>query len=90
MPDIPLSETRWQTRNNQLALAALNQIRPSVDRFIERYGAHRIGVVIGTSTSGISEGEQAIRQWVQESKIPSAYDYKMQEMGAPADFVATL
>ncbi|MBN3564430.1 beta-ketoacyl-[acyl-carrier-protein] synthase family protein [Aliamphritea spongicola] len=90
LPDIPLSETRWQTRNNQLALAALNQIRPSVDRFIERYGAHRIGVVIGTSTSGISEGEQAIRQWVQESKIPSAYDYKMQEMGAPADFVATL
>ncbi|MGZ9188058.1 MAG: beta-ketoacyl-[acyl-carrier-protein] synthase II, partial [Candidatus Binatia bacterium] len=41
-----------RSRNNQVALAALQQIRPAVDSAIERFGGARVGVVIGTSTSG--------------------------------------
>src|SRR5689334_11147725 len=47
---LPLAQ---RSRNNQFALAALAQIRPAVDAAIARYGAHRVGVVIGTSTSGV-------------------------------------
>src|SRR4051812_8890178 len=60
LPDaahLPLAE---RSRNNQLALAALAQIRPAVDAAIACYGAHRLGIVIGTSTSGVSETESAI------------------------------
>jgi len=42
---------RYDCRNNRLLLAALAQIAPAVDAARERYGAHRIGVVLGTSTS---------------------------------------
>src|SRR5882757_8203679 len=46
--ELPLPE---RSRNNQLALAALSEIKPAVDVAVERFGADRIGVVIGTSTS---------------------------------------
>lgn len=90
LPEIPLSEPKWQSRNNRFALAALNQIRSEVNQAIERYGQHRVGVIIGTSTSGISESESYLKQRATTGKVPDAYDYCMQEMGATASFVASL
>jgi len=88
LPLLPLSEPKWQSRNNQFALAALNQISAQVERSIERFGRHRVGVIIGTSTSGIAESEPAIRQWARNAEVPDSYDYGLQEMGATAEFVA--
>lgn len=88
LPDVPLAEKKWQSRNNQFALAAVSQIKTRVDAAIERYGVRRVAVIIGTSTSGIAESEPAIRQWVQTSKVPDYYDYGLQEMGATAQFIA--
>ncbi|MBY4676120.1 beta-ketoacyl-[acyl-carrier-protein] synthase family protein [Marinobacterium arenosum] len=90
LPDIPLPENKWQSRNNQFALAALNQITEPVSSAIARFGRRRIGVVVGTSTSGIAESEPAIRQWARTSEVPADYDYGLQEMGATAQFVATV
>ncbi len=52
---------QFDCRNNRLALLGLQQ-----DRFIhaaiearERYGAHRVAVILGSSTSGILETEHA-------------------------------
>jgi len=90
LPEIPLTDTQWHSRNNQLALAALNQIRDTVDGAIETHGADRIGVILGTSTSGIAESEAAIRQWLQTGAAPEEYHYSVQEMGAPAEFIAEL
>lgn len=90
LPNIPLTENKWQSRNNQFALAALHQIQSEVSHAIRQYGANRIGVVIGTSTSGIAESETAITQWTQTGIIPANYDYGLQEMGAPAHFITKL
>ncbi len=83
--ELPL---RDRSRNNQLALAALAQIRPAVDAAIARFGAHRIGVVIGTSTSGIAEGEAAIRLHALTGKLPKQFHYGQQELGSPATAIA--
>ncbi len=88
LPAIPLPEKKWQSRNNQFALAAVNQIKADIDTAITRFGVARVAVIIGTSTSGIAESEPAIKQWVQTSEPPSYYDYGLQEMGATAQFVA--
>ena len=88
LPSVPLPHKKWHTRNNQFAYAALSQIRGEVDAAIEKYGAHRIAVVVGTSTSGIDESEQAVEHWVTHSEFKSEYDYGMHEMGATAQFVA--
>lgn len=88
LPEIPLPEPRWQSRNNRFALAALNQIRAEVTEAVQKYGSHRVGVVIGTSTSGIAESEACIRQWVETEDVPAKYDYGLQEMGATSQFIA--
>ena len=88
-PPIPQSLKRYNCRNNRILLAALEQIVSSVRRMIKRYGADRIGVVIGTSTSGIAEGEQAIGVLRSTGQLPSSYHYKQQELGGAAEFLAS-
>ncbi|WP_457279780.1 beta-ketoacyl-[acyl-carrier-protein] synthase family protein [Polaromonas sp. P5_D5] len=61
---LPAQWARFDCRNNRLALLGLQQ-----DGFTEaaaaaskKYGAHRVGVFIGTSTSGILQTELAYRR----------------------------
>jgi 3-oxoacyl-[acyl-carrier-protein] synthase I len=93
-PTVPLPAVeefplRDRSRNNRLALAALSQIRPAVNRAIEHFGADRIGVVIGTSTSGIAEGEMALREFAASAALPEQFHYGQQEMGSPAAVLAS-
>jgi 3-oxoacyl-[acyl-carrier-protein] synthase-1 len=84
LPSVEQLPVRHRSRNNQLALAALIEIRPAVDAAIERYGSDRIGIVIGTSTSGIAESEVALRQYAITGVLPEPFHYGQQELGSPA------
>ncbi|MBB3118901.1 beta-ketoacyl-ACP synthase [Pseudoduganella violacea] len=77
-----------RSRNNQLVLAALAQIRPAVDAAIARHGADRVGVVLGTSTSGIAETELALKAMQEQGALPPQFHYGQQEMGSPAGMLA--
>ena len=90
LPPVPLPDKKWHSRNNQFALAALNQIGSEVADAIDHFGALRVGVIIGTSTSGVAEAEFAIKQWVRGGEVPPGYDYGLQEPGATAQFVASV
>jgi len=90
LPEIPLLGKQWHSRNNQFALAVLKQIETDVNDAITRFGANRVGVIIGTSTSSIAECEVDIREWVRTKNIASGYDYGLQEMGATAQFVSEI
>ena len=88
LPDLENRPLQQRSRNNQLALAALAQIRPEVDVAIAQFGAQRIGVVIGTSTSGIDSTEGAMRQYRQSGKLPPEFHYAQQELGSPAQLLS--
>ncbi len=92
LPTIPEPLKRHNSRNNRLLLAALAQIDTPVRAAIARYGADRVAVIMGTSTSGIHEGELALQQY-QAGQWPQGYDYRQQELGDPglflSDFLAT-
>lgn len=76
-------------RNNALLLAALQQIEAEARGAIERYGAERVAVVVGTSTSGIGESEGALAAHLASGQWPSTFDYAQQEMGTAARLVRT-
>ncbi|MCL1094438.1 beta-ketoacyl-[acyl-carrier-protein] synthase family protein [Shewanella kaireitica] len=81
---------KWQhfdTRNNQIALVAAKQIKQQVLAAKEQYGADRVAVIIGTSTSGIATGEQALAQHSQYGEFPTGYDYAQQELGDTSQFL---
>jgi 3-oxoacyl-[acyl-carrier-protein] synthase-1 len=88
LPSMDHLPRQHRSRNNALALAALAQIRHAVDAAIARYGADRVGVVVGTSTSGIGETEHALRQHALTGALPDAFQYAAQEMGSPAALLA--
>jgi 3-oxoacyl-[acyl-carrier-protein] synthase I len=60
---LPASMAHFESRNNRLAHLALAQdaFREAVAASVSRYGAGRIGVFLGTSTSGMLETEIAYR-----------------------------
>lgn len=88
LPDDAHLPQRERSRNNRIALAALAQIRSDVDAAIARFGAQRVGIVLGTSTSGIAEGEQAFRRRGADGAFPDGYHYGQQELGSPAAALA--
>ncbi|MBJ7538693.1 beta-ketoacyl-[acyl-carrier-protein] synthase family protein [Marinomonas sp. C1424] len=88
LPEIPLDDAKYQSRNNQLAWAVAQKIMPDIKAAINQYGKHRIGVIIGTSTSGISDSEVYLREHAESGEMPAGFDYRMQEMGATARFLA--
>ncbi|MGQ8772853.1 beta-ketoacyl-[acyl-carrier-protein] synthase family protein [Serratia sp. NA_112.1] len=87
LPVIPELLKRHNSRNNRLLLAALAQIDTPVRAAIARYGADRVAVIMGTSTSGIHEGELALQQY-QTGQWPPGYDYQQQELGDPGLFLS--
>jgi len=90
LPCLDAYPLHQRSRNNQLALAAAQQIRSEIDLAMARFGAERVGIVIGTSTSGIAEGEAALRRHARTGKLPACFHYGQQELASPAAFLATV
>lgn len=88
LPAMPEGFEAAHSRNNQLLLAAAQQIEPELRAAIARYGATRVGLVLGTSTSGIREASAGIARFLHDGELPADYDYAQQEMAAPATFLA--
>ena len=58
---LPSALSRWECRNNRLAWLALQQdgVLTALDTIVAKYGADRIALVVGTSTSSIGASEEA-------------------------------
>ncbi|WP_308418563.1 beta-ketoacyl-ACP synthase [Chitinimonas arctica] len=82
LADVAVLPARLRSRNNAMLLTALAQIRPAVDAAIARFGPARVGLILGTSTSGIDEGQQAMRHFQEAGCLPTGFDLAQQEMGS--------
>jgi 3-oxoacyl-[acyl-carrier-protein] synthase I len=89
---LPETLRRFDCRNNRLAWLALQQ-----DEFMDalaaaraRHSASRIGVFLGTSTSGILETEQAYRRRDEAGNLSADFNYReTHNTYSVADFVRT-
>jgi 3-oxoacyl-[acyl-carrier-protein] synthase-1 len=76
---LPAHLADFDCRNNRLALLGLTQdgFAEAVRAAIAKYGAQRIGMFLGTSTSGILQTELAYRQRDPVSgALPAAFIYR--------------
>lgn len=87
LPVIPEALVQHTSRNNRLLLAALMQIRPTVDAAIARYGHDRVAVVLGTSTSGLNEADRYVSARLKHDAVETFF-YSEQELGDPARFLS--
>jgi 3-oxoacyl-[acyl-carrier-protein] synthase I len=88
LPLIPDSLKQFNCRNNALVLAALQQIEDKIQDVIKRYGASKIGIVVGTSTSGVATTENAILDWHHHRKLPDYFNYSQHENYGMPQFIS--
>jgi len=80
----------FDCRNNRLASVGLGQdgFKESVSRAKAKYGAQRVAVLLGTSTSGILRTELAYRQRDAQGNLPRDLHYRhAQNLYSITDFV---
>ena len=77
----------YDSRNNRLLMYAADQMHESLEMFFDKYKKNRIGVVLGTSTSGIDSTEIALKQFTETGVYPSGYHLNMHMIGSAAQFL---
>lgn len=88
LPPLTSSYQSYDCNNNRFLALAYQQIEETVERYKKKYGASRVGVVLGTSTSGIAAGEVAFIYHELHGVFPPQYDYVQQEIGGASGFLA--
>jgi 3-oxoacyl-[acyl-carrier-protein] synthase-1 len=90
---LPASLAEYECRNNRLAYLGLQQdgFNAAVGAAAARYGRRRVGVLLGTSTSGILQTEQAYRRRDPVTgALPDDFHYRTtHNTYSVADFVRT-
>lgn len=78
-----------RSRNNQLLWHALAQIEPQIEQVISLFGAARVAVVMGTSTTGVDENIPVFKYAAEHNDWSGKpFHQQQQYFSAPADFVA--
>ncbi len=74
---LPPAMAGFDCRNNRLADMALrtDEFAGAVAEACAEYGAGRIAVVLGTSTSGVNAAEDAYRRRDGDGPLPTGFDY---------------
>ena len=74
---LPAALRDYDCRNNRLAWLGLQQdaFFDAVQRARQRWGAHRVGVFLGTSTSGLLQTELAYHHRGPDGSLPASYLY---------------
>ncbi len=74
---LPAAFAQFDCRNNRLALLALTAdgFTQAVAAAAARHGAHRVAVVLGTSTSGVTAAEDAYAARDANGALPPSFDY---------------
>lgn len=88
LPNLSFAPVQQRSRNNAMAWHTVQALRGEIDGALAQWGAHRVAVMVGTSTAGVQEGEQAAACWRAAQRFPEGFDYSIQEMGNVAAFLA--
>ena len=85
---LPQHLSSYDCRNNRLAWLGLHQddFVTHARAAVTRYGADRVAVIIGTSTSGIAQAESAYRARDTAGRLPESFRYAttLNNFSAPA------
>ena len=81
----------YRSHNNTLLWQALAQIEDTVRAALARYGADRVAVILGTSTSGGDDNRSALQDCLNGAPLATTgFSVPRQLMSAPADFTAAV
>lgn len=90
LPALPQGFVHLDSRFARILFYLYQQIENSVQELKSVFGAERIGVVVGSSTSGIDMAEPAFIERAKLGAFPPWYSFFHQEVGSGSAFIAAL
>ena len=76
------------TRIFRIIDAALEQIRPEIEKAIAAYGPEKIGVCLGSCDNGSELSFAAHREFLEKGAFPEDYNLRFQSASFPAEYIA--
>ncbi|GBU28113.1 3-oxoacyl-[acyl-carrier-protein] synthase [Treponema sp. R8-4-B8] len=76
------------TRIIRIIDAALEQIRPNIEKAIAKYGPEKIGVCLGSCDNGSQGSLLAHQAFLSQGAFPQDYNLRFQSASFPAEFVS--
>ncbi len=73
LPPLPTRHAAYDTRLTRIAALALLDLQAPLERARARWGRDRVAVILGTSTGGIGESEQAHAYFKRHGRLPAGY-----------------
>jgi 3-oxoacyl-[acyl-carrier-protein] synthase-1 len=86
--DFPPAAYAGGTRIIRIINAALEQIRPEIEKAIAKYGAEKIGVCLGSCDNGSEGSLMAHQSLLAQGAFPEDYNLRFQSASFPAEFIA--
>ena len=71
---LPDALAHLDSRNNRFIAQSLSEIESEIEAAIERWGATRVGICVGSSTAAMDEIESAFRTNASTGKLPDDFD----------------
>ena len=84
----PVTESGFDNRVNRLSQAALSQMEKSIVAAIQKYGADRIGIFIGSCDNGSEASMNALKSFKETGAFPEGYVLDYQAADFPARYIA--
>lgn len=88
LPHLGQKYQAYDSRNNRILKHLLDDLASSIHNILNRYGKHRIGVVLSTSTSGMAEVEKGYQCLMSQHQWPNDFHYAKHETGSPSMFAS--
>jgi 3-oxoacyl-[acyl-carrier-protein] synthase-1 len=89
LPRVPRSLAAYDSRTARLALALVEPMRGAIEAAVRRWGAARVGLVLGTSTGGLAETEVAHESLLAGGGLPVGYSLgRTHALSAAAELLA--
>jgi 3-oxoacyl-[acyl-carrier-protein] synthase-1 len=86
--DFPPAAYAGRTRIIRIIDAALEQIRPDIEKTIAKYGAGKVGVCLGSCDNGSEGSHLAHQALLAQGAFPEDYQLRFQSASFPAEFIA--
>jgi 3-oxoacyl-[acyl-carrier-protein] synthase-1 len=89
--DIPnVADGCGNLRANRLLGLAVDGARGAFAALVEKYGADRVGIVLGASNTGVDEAERHVDTWLDRGEKPAEFDFSALELGTPAAYLKSV
>ncbi|CUU70256.1 MatE efflux family protein [Campylobacter hyointestinalis subsp. hyointestinalis] len=79
-----ISNPTFATRTNAIALSAILPLENQVKKLVKKYGKENIGVIVGTTTTGVEENYKTFRNGIFNEK---EFDFDRNSLANPAKFI---